>query len=226
MAGLLLRAAEAAAQVSGHVALLSDYVFRGESLTAGRPALQAGINYDDQSGIFVGALASNVRIDPSVSGLGAEIYGGYARPLGSRASWDVGVVSYLFPRPPAAPGYDYTEAFVGLSFDTLSARFYYSNNYFGGGARSVYAEVNGSHQISEHTALLGHVGFLGLRQPGPMSNAPPLGSALDFKAGVAIDIAKFTLELGIVGTTASGSGCPVGTGHCSTTGVVSISKQF
>jgi uncharacterized protein (TIGR02001 family) len=65
MAGLLLHPDEAGAQVSGHVALLSDFVFRGESLTEGRPALQAGIGYDHPSGLFVGGLASNVRIDPT-----------------------------------------------------------------------------------------------------------------------------------------------------------------
>jgi uncharacterized protein (TIGR02001 family) len=50
-----------AAQVQGDVALLSDYRFRGESLTEGRPALQAGVNYDHSSGLFVGGLVSNVR---------------------------------------------------------------------------------------------------------------------------------------------------------------------
>ena len=62
------------------VALLSDYRFRGESLTEGRPALQAGVNYDHSSGLFVGGLVSNVRIDPDVVGLGAQIYGGYTPP--------------------------------------------------------------------------------------------------------------------------------------------------
>ena len=226
LALLLLRPTEGGAQISGHVALLSDYVFRGESLTEGRPALQAGISYDHQSGLFVGALASNVQIDPTVSGLGAQIYGGYARPLGSRASWDIGLVTYLFPRPPTAPGYDYTEVFVGLSFDAVSARLYYSNDYFGGGARSVYAEVNGSHQLSERTTLLGHIGYLGQSQSAAASGASPPGSALDFKAGLAIDIGAFTMELSIVATTAPSTACPIGTGHCSTTAVVSVSKQF
>jgi uncharacterized protein (TIGR02001 family) len=155
-----------------------------------------------------------------------EIYGGYARPLGSRASWEIGVVSYVFPRPSVPPGYDYTEVFMGLSFDTVSARLYYSNDYFGGGARSVYTEVNGSHQIGEHAALLAHVGFLGQHQPDTTSDTPPPRSAFDFKAGVAIDVADFTLELSVVGTTVPNDACAVGTRRCTTTPVLSVSKRF
>ncbi len=214
-----------AAQVSGDVALLSDYRFRGESLTEGRPALQAGVNYDHSSGLFAGGLVSNVRIDPDVVGLSAQIYGGYTRPIGERASWDIGVATYVFPHPTMGPDYDYTEVFVGASFDSLSSRLYYTNSYFGGG-QAAYLELNGSHAINDRITLIGHVGYLGLSQPRePTSNAQR-ESLFDFLAGINFDVSGFTLGLSIVGTNAQQNACPAGSGRCNTTGVVSISHKF
>ena len=214
-----------AAQVSGDVALLSDYRFRGESLTEGHPALQAGVNYDHSSGLFAGGLVSNVRIDPDVVGLSAQIYGGYTHPIGERAAWDIGVVTYVFPRPSMGPDYDYTEVFVGASFDTLSSRLYYTNSYFGGG-QAVYLELNGSRAVNDRITLIGHVGYLGLDQPRESASSGQRSSLVDFLAGINFDVSGFTLGLSIVGTNARQNGCPAGSGRCTTTGVISISHTF
>jgi uncharacterized protein (TIGR02001 family) len=226
---LLLVRGVAVAEVSGHVALLSDYRYRGESLTDGRPALQAAVNYDHSSGLFLGALASTVRIDPADSGLGAQLDAGYARSFSERASWEIGVVTYLFPHTLhtlVERGYDYTEAFVGASYDTVSARLYYSDNYFGAGGTAVYLELNTSRPLNERVAFIGHLGYLSERQTRQPLAGGQDHSQLDFKAGIAIDVRGFTLELSIVGTTAQQDACPAGTGHCNTTGLVSVSRPF
>jgi uncharacterized protein (TIGR02001 family) len=225
LAALLSDAGVSLAQVAGHVELLSDYRFRGESLTSGRPALQAGVSYDHPSGLFAGALASNVRIDPEVSGLGGQIYAGYARPFTARASWDVGLVTYLFPNPARELGYDYTEAFIGLSYDRLNARLYYTDEYFGGG-RAVYCELNGSRALGQRFVLIGHFGYLGHREPRQPSTEADGRSLVDFKAGIGLDLSGFMLELSVVGTAGPQSACPAGTGHCDTGAVVSIAHQF
>lgn len=214
-----------AAQVSGNASLLSDYRFRGESLTEGRPALQTGINYDHSSGLFIGGLVSNVRIDPDVVGLSAQVYGGYTRPIGERASWDIGVVTYVFPHPSMGPDYDYSEAFVGASFDALSTRLYYTNSYFGGG-QAVYLELNGSHAINDRITLIGHVGYLGLDGPREAASSAQRSSLIDFLAGINVDVSGFTFGLSIVGTNAQQNACPAGSGRCTTTGVISISHTF
>ncbi len=213
------------AQMSGDVALLSDYRFRGESLTEGRPALQAALNYDHSSGLFVGGLVSNVRIDPDVVGLSAQAYGGYTHAIGERASWDIGIVTYVFPQPSAGPTYDYTEAFVGVAFDTLSSRLYYTNSYFGGG-QAVYLELNGSHAINERITLIGHVGYLALNQPREPVSGGERDNLVDFLAGINFDLSGFTLGLSVVGTNAQQNACPAGSGRCTITGVLSISHKF
>ena len=214
----------AVAEVSSHVALLSDYRFRGVSLTDQQPALLATVNYDHASGLFLGALASNIRIDSSMEGLRAQIYGGYVRPLGHQSSWDIGIVTYVFPRPSWGEAYDYTEAFVGVTLNNIGARLSYSDDYYGFGTHSVYLECNASRQINERVALIGHVGYLSHQSSAPYYAQGR--SQLDFKAGVAIDISGFVLELSLVGTDGRSSACAGEGTHCDTTAVVSISRTF
>jgi uncharacterized protein (TIGR02001 family) len=213
------------AQVSGNVTLLSDYRFRGESLTEGRPALQAGINYDHPSGVFLGSLVSNVRIAPELDGASAQLYGGYSRPIEENATWDVGVVTYVFSHPSTGPSYDYTEAFVGASSKTLSSRLYYTNSYFGGG-KAIYLEVNATRPIVDRISLVGHLGYVDLSQP----REPPLNGQrrglVDFLVGLNVDVSGFTLGLSVVGTNAQQHGCPAGSERCSTTAVFALSYSF
>src|SRR5262249_32192641 len=175
-----------AAQVTGNVALLSDYRFRGESLTEGRPALQASLNYDHSSGLFAGGLVSNVRIDPDVLGLGTQLYGGYAHQFSEHITAEVGVVTYVFPQPASGPTYNYTEAFIGASYEKVTSRLYYSNSYFGGGP-GTYIEVNGSHAITDHISVIGHLGYLylsGPREPGVSMQH----GTVDFLLGVTAEV--------------------------------------
>lgn len=225
LVALLCAPAMAAAQLTGTVSLLSDYRFRGESLTGGRPALQASLTYDHSSGLFAGGLVSNVRIDPDAIGLGAQVYGGYAHPIGEHAALDVGVVTYVFPQPSSGPTYNYTEAFVGASYDTLNSRLYYTNSYFGGGP-GTYFEVNGSRALTDHIAIVGHLGYLYLSEPREPGTSMQRNRTVDFLAGVTAEGQGFTFGLSIVGTNAPHDVCPATSGRCATTVVVSVSHNF
>ena len=53
----------ASAELSSTWTLTSDYVFRGVSQTAEDPALQGSIDYEGESGGYVGLWGSNVDFD-------------------------------------------------------------------------------------------------------------------------------------------------------------------
>ncbi len=57
--------------VSGSVALVSNYIDRGESLSDDKPALQAELVYDRNSGPFLGAALSTIH-DPIKESHGGE----------------------------------------------------------------------------------------------------------------------------------------------------------
>ena len=66
---LLAFAGAAQAELTVTPAVVSDYDFRGISQTAKSPALQLGLNYATESGLYVGAWGSNLDFgsgDPKV----------------------------------------------------------------------------------------------------------------------------------------------------------------
>ena len=58
-------AATANAEVSSTITVASDYDFRGITQTARDPALQASLDWAAESGLYVGAWASNVDFGDS-----------------------------------------------------------------------------------------------------------------------------------------------------------------
>ena len=58
---LPLVASPAAAQVGVSASLLTDYLYRGVSLSDGRPAASLTLSYDHPSGAYGGLTASSAR---------------------------------------------------------------------------------------------------------------------------------------------------------------------
>jgi hypothetical protein len=151
--GLQLRAhADEAAPthtVTGNLAIVSDYRFRGLSQTFAEgfdagPAVQGGIDYAHASGFYLGNWNSSVSgvQYPSSSSLEMDFYGGWKGTSGD-FGWDFGTIYYYYP------GSEYTglttatggttsakidewEVHAGASWRWLSAKYYYGiTDYFG-----------------------------------------------------------------------------------------------
>ncbi|MET0376792.1 MAG: TorF family putative porin [Rhizorhabdus sp.] len=85
----------AAVEISYNVALVSDYRFRGLSLTNRDPAVQGGIDATFGSGFFVGTWASNIA-DYGGSNLEVDLYGGYGGSIGG-FDYTASALGYLYP---------------------------------------------------------------------------------------------------------------------------------
>ena len=134
--------------------IVSDYRYRGLSLTDGHPALQGGFAWDHQRGWYAGVFASGTRIG-NERGVQAVWYLGRAWRLESGRSWEAGIQSVAFT---GARTDDYRELYVGMSSDRWSGRVYYQPEAFGGYGPAAYAEINTSHPLGERWALVGHLG--------------------------------------------------------------------
>jgi uncharacterized protein (TIGR02001 family) len=113
----LMTSAPAFAQeeaVSGSVALVSDYRFRGVSQTDKGMAIQGGITATHESGLYAGTWASNLAGWGQFGGSNMELdlFAGYAIPLGG-ATLDVGLTWYMYPS--GADKTDFAEPYVKLS---------------------------------------------------------------------------------------------------------------
>lgn len=91
----------ASAQLTGNVALTSNYKFRGQDQDTGRtrafkPAIQGGFDYAfGESGFYVGNWNSSVNFIGGNS-IESDIYGGYKFKAGP-FDLDVGALTYVYP---------------------------------------------------------------------------------------------------------------------------------
>lgn len=170
---------------------MSDYRFRGISLSAGNAAPQIGLGYDNPSGWYAGAFASKVSLREVDSNAQLTAYGGYSRRLESGLGWELGVTRTEFV---PTPNYRYSEVFAGLSSDSFNARIYFSPNYFGQSARSIYAELNGAYPIRERLRLLGHIGYLRTFSDNEYL-ASYAATRFDTRVGVGAGIANWEFNL-------------------------------
>lgn len=102
--------------VSGSVAMVSDYRFRGVSMTDRGMAVQGGISVSHESGAYAGIWGSNLSGWGTFGGANMELdlSAGYAFDLGG-ATLDVGLVWYMYPS--GLDTTDFAEPYVKLSSD-------------------------------------------------------------------------------------------------------------
>lgn len=104
--------------VSGSVALVTDYRYRGVSQSDKEFALQGGVTVTHESGVYAGMWASNLAGWGTFGGpnLELDVFGGYKFDLGGGAALDVGLTWYMYPGGAAIT--DFAEPYVKLSGTT------------------------------------------------------------------------------------------------------------
>ena len=148
----------AGAQVTADAAIVSDYRFRGVSLSDGQAAAQAGIGVDFSSQAYGGLFATTTRFaDTAPTRLAGTVYAGLAHRLADGASVDAGATYSTFA---GVVDYNYAEVHAGYTDDRLGARIYFAPNYFGQSVRTMYAEINAARQLPRALELLLHAGAL------------------------------------------------------------------
>ncbi len=221
----LLFTVEAHAQVSGSVTLLSDYRFRGVSLSDGRPAVQVALALDRADGWYAGALVSSAKTEQSARpSAQLSSYAGFAQRFRSDLSWEVGA---LYTRFTGHEHYAYPEMYLGLASEHFNGRLYYAPDYFGSGS-TVYAELNGARMQSEHVYLFGHLGML-RRNDHETNYRESSHYRFDVRVGVGMTLRAGNLQLGW--TTMRGGdlralGYPVGNRSTRNAWVISLSRLW
>jgi uncharacterized protein (TIGR02001 family) len=174
-------AAPAAEPASPHtftynVGLYSQYVFRGLTQTAYRPAIQGGADYSHSSGFYAGTWGSNINwLTDSGNwhegSLEWDIYGGFKNTFGDTGiGYDIGLLNYVYPGTKTVAGKanpfftdPYTlEAYAALSWKWIQAKYSYAITDAFGAKNSdgtYYAELNANYPIGETgLTVVAHVG--------------------------------------------------------------------
>ena len=219
----LFVSADAFAQFTGSASLLSDYRFRGVSLSHNRPAAQLAVAYDDASGWYAGAFASTVQlVYPTNRELQLVSFAGYAQRMPSGLSWEAGADYSVVT---GVQSYSYPEVYVGIASENVSARFYYAPRYFGQDSAVIYGEVNAAQPLIDRVRLLAHGGLLRNSGEGAYGLRPDR-HVLDASVGVSVEFDQFSVQLSWVGVSSANAPYPATAPRSKNGAVLKLSLSF
>ncbi len=220
--------------LTGNMAIVSDYRFRGISQTYLQPAIQGGIDYSHSSGFYLGNWNSSVSgySYPNGGGIEMDFYGGFKKGFGD-FTFDIGLLQYYYPKATiAGEKLDTLEAYIGLSWKWLTAKYSITTtDWFGVNSISTgtangdsegsgYLELNASYEIAPKLTLVGHFGQQTVKNYGNLDYT-------DYKIGVTYDMSGWILGAAYIDTDADDPFFTLGGKEMSKgTVVLSVSKSF
>ena len=188
--------------ITGNFMLTNNYLFRGITVTQGKPAVQGGIDMVHPSGFYLSLWGSNVAEAAYNNGGGTEfdLYVGNKWDIGGGMNIDTGFATYQYPGASytsftgdgSTIKYNTSELKLGWNYDIYNANLWYGLNKYWAGFDfdnnfaktktngTSYLEVNANPIIAEGVTLNLHAGHQTVKNS---SNA----SFNDYKIGVTAD---------------------------------------
>jgi uncharacterized protein (TIGR02001 family) len=193
---------EAAAEpisISGGVTVVSDYRFRGISLSAEKPTLQGTATVTHESGFYVGVWGSGLASGSDYGGTEIDIYGGWGGEIAG-LSVDANVTQYTYPNQTGDSPVDYLEILGSVSKDVGPV-----NAKIGVGfvpKQSGYGDASAFYVYNDYAIGIPNTPFT-LKAHGGYNksdfNADP--KAIDYSVGIDATWKALTLGVSYVNTT-------------------------
>lgn len=213
-----------AQEISGNVALTTDYRFRGISQTGRDPAIQGGFDYAHESGFYVGTWASNVSFTDG--GTEIDLYAGWGTDINEDMSVDLGVLYYGYPSDNDA---DYVEIYGSFGFYGATLGLNFSPEYTFDTGSYFYLYGAYSMPLGENFSLDLNLGLNQFEKDNLDAFLGAVGagkSYIDYSIGVTTSLVGVDLTLAYVGTDIDKSDCFGGTKDCQGNAVFTISKSL
>lgn len=183
--------AEGPFTVSGGIAVVSDYRFRGVSLSDKDFAVQPTLTVSHESGLYVGVWGSNVAENPGED-VEVDLYAGFAG--GDTITYDLGVTYYMYP---GVSDFNYVEMIGKLGTTvgpvTLGGMLAYAPSQDGtSNTDNIYVGTNASVGIpNTPLTFTGSVGY----EDGAFGD-----DKIDWSLGLTAEVKGFTLGASYVDT--------------------------
>lgn len=112
--------------LSGTLTGVSDYVADGVSQSDSKPAMQAGMNLNHDSGLYANIWGARIdNDDPNTPNLELDYAGGFTKDINDDWNYDLGLTQYNYHHVGDEKYWNYQEWYVGATaFKKLS--FYYN----------------------------------------------------------------------------------------------------
>lgn len=188
--------------VSGNVAIVSDYRFRGVSLSDEDPALQGGITLGHESGFYAGTWGSSIEDSDLYGNLELDFFVGYSTEIASGTTIDGGLLYYYYPNGADSAGdSDFFEPYVSVSHTIgpvtakVGAAYAWSQDAIGNSDNIYLYGDLGTDIPGTPLSLSGHLGYsdgsLGIDADG---------NYLDWSLGVSATFGAVSLGVAYVDT--------------------------
>lgn len=184
--------------LSGSASLVTDYRFRGLSLSNKDTAIQASFNVNHDSGFYLSTWGSSIE-NFNGAELELDIYGGHAGQIGD-ISTNVGFYAYTYPG--ASENTDYYEVFgsVGGAVDmfswTLGANYAFEQDGTGD-QDNIYLYLNTSAPIGDTPfSVAGNIAY----EDGAFGT-----NKWDWLLGLSYGFEQFSLSVNYIDTANTGS---------------------
>lgn len=220
-------------KVTGNVTMATDYRFRGLSLNNNDPTIQGGINFNHQSGAYLGLWASNADVGAG-GNIEADFFVGYILPFSENTYLDLSYADVNYPGTLKEAKTDFNEFAVVLNHsgsltagDKLTAGVYYSPNFSFDSGKEFYVNSSYSLPIADSGVnLFGAVGFTQMEDKAHFDRVflgtGTQDSYLDYKIALNGSIQGITAEVAWIDNTVKSSNSAM----VKSTVLFSLSKPF
>src|SRR5471032_1318871 len=194
-------------ELSYNLGLASDYRYRGISQTRLKPALQGGADYtNNPTGFYAGTWLSTIKWVKDAGGSGDiewDIYAGKRGQVTADVSYDVGVLTYVYPSNDLShvsglANANTTEVYGQLGYGPAYIKYSHSvTNLFGfvDSKNSGYLDLGANIEAGEGYTVNLHAGHQNVKHNGAASYS-------DWKIGATKDFGVVTGALAVIGTNA------------------------
>lgn len=198
--------------ITGSAGIVSQYRFRGISLSGESPAVQGTINLNHASGPYAGFSASSTDSFGELGGSNVELdlYAGYKKEVSPGITLDAGLLYYAYPGSEGGD-FEFFEPYANISgaIGPITAKAgvaYAWDQHALTGNSNVYAFADFSSAIPDMPVTLkGHVGYS--KGDTPLT---PGGDYVDWLLGADFTLRELTLGVAYVDTNLSGAEAALG----------------
>ena len=183
--------------ITGNVAFVTDYRFRGLSLSGGDPAIQGAINVNHSSGFYVGAWGSNLEQDPLdiYGNMELDVYAGWTGEVTSGLTADVGLLMYVYPAGSFGDGnvfepYASVSTTLGPVSAKLGAAYAWEQDSLGGSDNLYVFTDLGAGIPNTPISLSAHLGYTDGALSPKLLTLQSTDGGFDYSAGVTWNITK------------------------------------
>jgi len=136
--------------LSGTLAFVTNYVFRGNSQSRNLPAVQGGLTYNTPINFYFNLWGSNVSYVGTPASIELDTIVGYRNTYGDNFAYDINLARYNYP---GYKTYNYNELNTVATLYFLQAGISYSGNVYGLHSSGTYYSGGINYDIPAKYAL-------------------------------------------------------------------------